>query len=192
LRVHCYCLHKRRVTNATPLSSNGKLFAERRAADDRARLVTLMERTGQGDASAFEELYRRTSAKLFGMCCRIFPDRGEAEDALQDAYITVWNKAATFDAARASPITWLATVTRNRAIDRLRARGRTGLAPIEEANEIADAAPLADAQLVSRDTNQALALIRCAPATRPLSGPPLCAAQHMPILRRVKHFRSVQ
>jgi RNA polymerase sigma-70 factor, ECF subfamily len=131
-------------------------FAARRVADDRARLAATLVRAGQGDASAFEELYRRTSAKLFGVCLRIFADRSEAEEALQDAYITIWNKAATFDATRASPITWLATVTRNRAIDRLRASGKAGLAPLDEASEVADPAPLADARLLADADDRAL------------------------------------
>ncbi len=101
-------------------------------------------------------MYQRTSAKLFGVCLRIFGDRTEAEDALQDAYITIWNKAATFDPARASPVTWLVTVARNRAIDRWRASGKARLAPIEDAAEIADAAPLADQMIAEREDASAL------------------------------------
>jgi RNA polymerase sigma-70 factor (ECF subfamily) len=132
-------------------------FAARRAAGDRAQLAAALVEAGRGDRAAFETVYRRTSAKLFGVCLRIFGDRTDAEEALQDAYITIWNSAATFDPSRASPITWLATVTRNRAIDRLRASGKAGLAPIEEAFEIADSAPLAEAQLLARDEDRALA-----------------------------------
>jgi RNA polymerase sigma-70 factor, ECF subfamily len=122
----------------------------------RARLADALLRTGRGDRSAFETLYRATSAKLFGVCLRIFPDRAEAEEALQDAYLTIWNKAASFESGRASPISWLVAVTRNRAIDRLRARGRAGLAPLDEAAEVADPAPLADAQLLSGDEDRSL------------------------------------
>ncbi len=132
-------------------------FALRRANEDRSRLVAALGQTAQGDRKAFEVLYRATSAKLFGICLRIFGDRSEAEDALQDAYITIWNKAATFDPARASPITWLATLTRNRAIDRLRARGKGGLASLDEASEIADSAPLAEAQMIASGEDRALA-----------------------------------
>lgn len=132
-------------------------FAARRAAQDRALLAEALVRTGQGDRASFERVYRRSSAKLFGICLRIFGDRTEAEEALQDAYITIWNKAATFDPARASPITWLATVTRNRAIDRLRASGKGGLAPIEEASEIADPQPLVEARLIAESEDRALA-----------------------------------
>jgi RNA polymerase sigma factor (sigma-70 family) len=113
----------------------------------RARLTEALVQTGQGDRSAFETLYRASSAKLFGVCLRIFPDRNEAEEALQDAYLTIWSRAASFQSGRASPISWLVAVTRNRAIDRLRASGKAKFMPIEDAAEIADSAPRADAQL---------------------------------------------
>jgi RNA polymerase sigma-70 factor (ECF subfamily) len=122
----------------------------------RAKLTDALVRTGQGDRSAFETVYKATCSKLFGVCLRIFPDRNEAEEALQDAYLTIWNKAASFEAGRASPISWLVTVTRNRAIDRLRTRGKTGLAALDEATEIADPAPLADARLLADSEDQTL------------------------------------
>lgn len=115
----------------------------------RASLTEALLRTGKGDRSAFEAVYKATSAKLFGVCLRIFSDRNEAEEALQDAYITIWNRAASFEAGRASPISWLVTVTRNRAIDRLRAKGKAGLASLDEATDVADPAPSAEAQLVA-------------------------------------------
>ncbi|RYE83861.1 MAG: RNA polymerase subunit sigma, partial [Hyphomicrobiales bacterium] len=84
---------------------------------DQARqfLVEKLQAVADGDRSALRDVYERTSAKLFGVCLRILSDREEAEDVLQEVYLTVWNKADRFDAARASPITWLATIARNRA-----------------------------------------------------------------------------
>lgn len=116
-------------------------------SERRARLADALVRAGRGERSAFEQVYRATSAKLFGVCLRIFPDRNEAEEALQDAYLTIWRKAGSFEAGRASPISWLVAVTRNRAIDRLRSRGKVGLASLDEASDIADPAPLAEATL---------------------------------------------
>ncbi len=123
---------------------------------DRALLSDALVKTGSGDRTAFEFVYRKTSAKLFGVCLRIFPERAEAEEALQDAYINIWNRAGRYEPGRASPISWLVAVTRNRAIDRLRAQGRISSAPIEEANFIADTAPLADAVLEAKDKDAAL------------------------------------
>jgi RNA polymerase sigma-70 factor, ECF subfamily len=131
-------------------------LAKRRADADRARLTEFLVATGRGDRAAFEQLYRRTSAKLFGVCFRIFGNQSEAEDVLQDVYITIWNKAATYEAGRASPITWLVTVARNRSIDRLRGVGRTGLAPLDEAAEVADPSPAADAVLIAQGDDAAL------------------------------------
>ncbi len=106
--------------------------------DERLSLVAALQRVAQGDRKAFHEVYRRTSAKLFGVCLRIFADREEAEDVLQEVYVSVWHKAGQFDPARASPITWLVTMARNRSIDRLRARGNRITTPIDAIDEPAD------------------------------------------------------
>ena len=122
----------------------------------RARLADALLRTGKGDRAAFETLYKLTSAKLFGVCLRIFPERPDAEEALQDAYLTIWNRAATFESGRASPVSWLVAVTRNRAIDRVRSRGTARYVPVEEASEIPDPAPLADAMMQASREDRAL------------------------------------
>ena len=87
---------------------------------ERDELNQLLQQTGRNDQKAFAELYRRTSSKLFGVCLRMLRDRGEAEEVLQETYTTVWRRAGSFDASRASAITWLVTLSRNKAIDRLR------------------------------------------------------------------------
>jgi RNA polymerase sigma factor (sigma-70 family) len=117
------------------------------SSDDlaRARLAQALARVADGDRAALEYVYRSTSAKLFGIILRILADRGEAEDVLQEVYVSVWQKAGSFDAARSSPITWLAVMARNRAIDRVRARRARVAAPMEEAGEVIDTAPRADA-----------------------------------------------
>jgi RNA polymerase sigma-70 factor, ECF subfamily len=95
--------------------------------------------TAGGDRRCFEEMYRRTSSKLFGVCLRILHERSEAEEVLQDVYLTIWRKASQYDGDRASPMTWLAMIARSKAIDRLRA-GRVGRASvsIDLASELAD------------------------------------------------------
>jgi RNA polymerase sigma factor (sigma-70 family) len=89
---------------------------------ERDELNRLLQHTGRNDQKAFAELYKRTSSKLFGVCLRMLHDRGEAEEVLQETYTAVWRRAASFDANRASAITWLVTLSRNKAIDRLRQR----------------------------------------------------------------------
>ncbi len=93
------------------------------AAELRDHLSHLLARVGAGDRSALKSVYDLTHAKLFGVCLRILNDDALAEDALQDSYIKVWRSADRFDAGRASPITWLAAIARNTAIDRRRALG---------------------------------------------------------------------
>ena len=110
----------------------------------RDELALALGRTGQGDRAAFRRVYEATSAKLLGVTLRILADRQLAEDVLQDTYLTVWRKAESFDPARASPITWLVTIARNRAIDRLRSgANQRRSTPIDTAMEIADEAPSA-------------------------------------------------
>lgn len=116
-----------------------------RSGDDaRAALSSALAQVALGSEAALRDVYDRTSAKLFGVCLRILGDRAEAEDALQDVYVTVWRRAGSFDDSRASPITWLATLARNRAIDRLRSAKRSRASePVEAASNIADSGPSA-------------------------------------------------
>jgi RNA polymerase sigma-70 factor (ECF subfamily) len=93
-----------------------------------AELSALLARAADGDRLAFRDFYDRTSAKLFGIILRILIERGAAE----------------FDPSRASPVTWTATIARNRAIDRLRARGSRPSAPLDEAADVRDESPSAD------------------------------------------------
>ena len=102
-----------------------------------------MDRVTLGDYSTFQEVYRRTSAKLFGICLRILAERSEAEDALQETYVIIWRRAALYDEARGAAMTWMVTIARNRAIDRLRRSGRMHTTPIDIVDHIADGRPLA-------------------------------------------------
>lgn len=104
---------------------------------DAAELITLLAKIATGDRGAMRALYDRTSAKLYGICLRLLGDPAEAQDALQDAYLTVWRKAALFDSSKASAITWLAVLARNRAIDRQRRKPRPS-DDLTSASEIPD------------------------------------------------------
>lgn len=95
-------------------------------------------RVGQGDRDAFESLYRATSSGLLGVCMRVLADRSESEDVLQDVYVSVWNKAAQFDVRRARATSWLGSIARNRAIDRLRAQPAFAHARIDDTDALAD------------------------------------------------------
>ncbi len=113
--------------------------------DDVEKMIALV---GLGDRAAFSSLYDATSAKLFGVCLRILNDRAEAEDALQDAFVRIWQKAGTYAANGYSPMTWLITLTRNLAIDKLRTR-KGGAVDIEEVYDLADSGPTPEAAAVA-------------------------------------------
>lgn len=110
-----------------------------------ARLIELEQliaRVAMGDRSAFDALYDATSAKLYAVCLSLLKDRPEAEDTLQEVYVSIWRGASRFIANHLSPMTWLITIARNRAIDRLRARSnRPAAAPAEAAETVASPAP---------------------------------------------------
>ena len=115
-----------------------------------------MPRIAAGDRAALRQLYQATSAKLFGVCLRILSNRDESEDVLQEVYITIWRRADRFEAGRASVMTWISTIARNRAIDRLRARGPLAYAEQVEELEIDDGLPRADALLEAAQDGEAL------------------------------------
>ncbi|HET7662383.1 MAG TPA: sigma-70 family RNA polymerase sigma factor [Rhodanobacteraceae bacterium] len=115
---------------------------------DREQLAQLLTQSGQRDQQAFAELYRRTSGKLHGVCLRMLRDRGVAEQVLQEIYITIWQRADRFDAARAGAMTWLTTIARNKAIDHLRRHREVLVDDQERLNNAVDdaASPIERAQ----------------------------------------------
>ncbi|UXN70963.1 sigma-70 family RNA polymerase sigma factor [Devosia neptuniae] len=103
-------------------------------------VADLISRCALRDRAAFRSLYDRTSAKLFGVVLRILKDRSEAEEAVQEVYVKIWQRADRYVAGDTSPISWLVAVARNHALDILRAR-RPRADDIDVALEIPDAGP---------------------------------------------------
>jgi RNA polymerase sigma-70 factor (ECF subfamily) len=105
-----------------------------------AEIEALIGRVGLKDRRAFDALYARVSAKLFGVALRILSNRAEAEEVLQEAFVKVWQNADRYAANGLSPMTWLITLTRNQAIDRIRAR-KAPAVDIDDALDVSDAGP---------------------------------------------------
>lgn len=119
-----------------------------------ADLSALIGRTARGDQSAFRQLYGQTSPKLLGVALRIVKDRAVAEDVVQEAYLKVWQGAASYSIEAGRPMTWLISIARYRAIDVVRARRETlarthedGLDPVETMAEPRDR----EAEFIDRD-----------------------------------------
>ncbi|MBO6724962.1 MAG: sigma-70 family RNA polymerase sigma factor [Rhizobiaceae bacterium] len=115
----------------------------------------LIVRVSMSDRSAFDLLYRQTSAKLYGVCLRILNDRAEADEALQEVFVKIWTKADRFAVSDLSPISWLVAVARNHSIDRIRAR-RPAADDIDEAMEVADPTPGPEALAVASGERAAI------------------------------------
>jgi RNA polymerase sigma-70 factor, ECF subfamily len=123
-----------------------------RAANDataaKPPLARLIAASAAGDRDAFAALYRHTAGKLFSVCLGILGNRALAEEALQDAYVNVWRNAASFNAAKGAPMTWLISVARYRSLSLRRRAVREVPADIEaEYARLEDPSPgpLADA-----------------------------------------------
>ncbi|MGN6318345.1 sigma-70 family RNA polymerase sigma factor [Trinickia sp.] len=126
-------------------------------------LAALLARVAAEDAAALRTLYELTSAKLFGVALRILVRREWAEEALQESFVNIWRYAGDYREALAAPLTWMAAIVRNRALDSLR-RQRTvssdGSTAIVEWNDALDEVLAgderdpADAALLSEQAKQ--------------------------------------
>src|SRR5271157_3404574 len=122
-------------------------------------LAVLLRRVAARDEAAFAALYRRTSAKLYWVVARILTRGDAGAEALQEAYVRIWEKAGDFDPSRGSPLAWMATIARNRALDEVRRVRPGSLEDLPESFEPAadDVDPLA-----ARERSERLAaLINC-------------------------------
>lgn len=111
---------------------------------------------GGGDRTAFEHFYDATSAKLFGVIRRILNDRAQAEEALQDVYVRIWQAAGSFDATRGHPLAWAVSLARYRAIDIVRRNAARDAPAKDEDDRPEIAAPIEGLDLGDRQ-----ALLAC-------------------------------
>ena len=128
----------------------------------------LLSRIAQRDRQAFSQLYDRYSGVLYSTIFRVLNNADESNDVLQDVFVQIWNRAGAYDRALGKPFTWAMTLTRNKAIDRLRTLKRR-YSFMEELTLEMEAEthhrPFAGTELFSNDQS---ALVRAAVATLPL------------------------
>lgn len=116
----------------------------------------LMERVARGDRAALLALYDRVGPTMLAVAARVTGERAVAEEVVQEVLLAVWREAATFERARGSATAWLLTLSRNRAIDVVRARRRRGAHEERLAAERPEATPTPEAACV--DTERSLAV----------------------------------
>ncbi len=131
-------------------------------------LNDLLIRSGRGDKTAFRQLYDATSPRLFALCRRLLRDEQLAEDVLQEGFIKVWHHAASFAAEKAGAMTWMSTIIRNLALDKLR-QMRHHTQSLDEIGyetlEFASSAPQPDA--LQQHSDDAQRLLRCLEHLKP-------------------------
>ena len=85
-----------------------------------AELADLLRRVAARDSAAFAMLYKQTRAKLYGVIARILTKGDLSGEVLQEVFVRIWEKAGDFDPVKGSPLAWMATIARNRALDEVR------------------------------------------------------------------------
>ncbi len=115
----------------------------------------LLEKVARQDRAAFREVYHQSAPKLTGVLTRMLRDRTEVEDALQDVYIRVWQRATQFDGTRGGAMGWLVAIARNVALDRLRARPEArGMSRVTARSDTPDDDPLAQLPASGTDAEE--------------------------------------
>ncbi|HET6234141.1 MAG TPA: sigma-70 family RNA polymerase sigma factor [Acetobacteraceae bacterium] len=148
--VHTNPVHIPRVEVALNDTSTSRMQME-------PDLAVLIQRCAGQDRAALRLLYDRQAARLYGIALRLTRQSALAADVVHDAFIAVWQRAASFDPNRGSATSWLVSIVRHRAIDIIRRRDRE--VPDDALPEAADSDPDPLARLVESD--DAASLHRC-------------------------------
>ena len=114
-------------------------------------LAVLLSHVAVKDRGAFGHVYAATSAKLYGIILRILKRRDLADEVLQEVYVKIWERAGDYDPVQASPITWMAAIARNRALDEVRRSRPTVPDDLPEALNVPDPGLLASDRIEMTD-----------------------------------------
>jgi RNA polymerase sigma-70 factor (ECF subfamily) len=134
---------------------------------DLERDVEWLRRIADGDRSAFSSFYDQYAGLLFSIAVKVLNDNKEAEDVLQEVFVQIWHKAHAFNPQLGKPASWAVTLTRNKAIDRIRASQRRSKLMEQatvEANLAPDDSPSANEKLHGKEN---AAMIRAEVAALP-------------------------
>ena len=117
-----FCVSRGETTRAGRLTmGNAPQPSDDNRPGEQRELLAAMAR---GERNALAGLYDQLAGPLYSLAFRMLGDNGEAQDLVQDIFLQVWRSAATYEPSRGSVFSWMATLTRNRAIDRIRMRKR--------------------------------------------------------------------
>lgn len=100
--------------------------------------IQLLSAIAHRDQSAFQTLYRLTSPRLFGLCMKLLHHQERAEEALQEAYIRIWHHADEYHEERGTPLNWMLTIARYRALDLIRQAKTRGVQSDDGLEQVAD------------------------------------------------------
>jgi RNA polymerase sigma factor (sigma-70 family) len=138
----------------------------RRSSAANDELAALIVASAQGDRQAFRRLYLASAAKLLGIVTRIVKTRAEAEEIVQEVFVSVWTRAASFSPESGSALGWLASIARNRAIDAIRSRASSSA---QQTSDIDDYETLASHQDLEAEITDRRALVECLGAVDPMT-----------------------
>jgi RNA polymerase sigma-70 factor, ECF subfamily len=112
------------MTTTTALPSPAVHPTEAPARPDQSQERLLLRRIANGDRVGFEELHTRFAGLVYATVYQVLRDHQDAEDISQEVFLSIWKKARMYHESKGEPMTWVASLARNRAIDRIRAKDR--------------------------------------------------------------------
>lgn len=137
------------------------------AANDKEEMAILMARVKMRDRAAFSRLYELASPRLLGFALCVLKSRELAEEALQDAFIRIWNHSVDYQPEKASANTWMTTIVRNRCLDMLRVNLPESSVGEDHLFEEWASEDLTPIELASRNSD-ARALVNCMKQLAPM------------------------
>lgn len=127
--------------------------------DQHAAAFVAMQGIVRRDAAAFAMFYDRHAPMVFAFLCKMFTNRTEAEDVLQETFWQVWREACNYDSSRGSPVAWLVQIARSRGIDRLRQlrlKAQRDAGPLEDWHDKIQTQPTAEMTIATEDAHLAI------------------------------------